>query len=34
MQTQDFYIGWTQPDLCPLSSSFNPNLEVPLIQGS
>ena len=33
MQTQDFYSGLVQPDLRPLSSSFNPKLEVPLIQG-
>ena len=28
-----FYSGLTQPDLYPLSSSFNPKLKVPLIQG-
>ena len=33
MQTQDFYSGSTQPDLRPLSSSFNPKLEVSLFQG-
>ena len=33
MQTQDFYSGSAQPGLCPLSSSFNPELEVPLFQG-
>ena len=33
MQTQDFYSGSEQPDLNPLSSSFNPKLELPLIQG-
>ena len=33
MQTQDFYNGSAQPDLHPLSSNFNPELEVPLIQG-
>ena len=33
MQTQDFYNGSAQPGLHPLSSSFNPELEVPLIQG-
>ena len=32
MQTQDFYRGMAQPGLCPLSSSFNPKLEVSLIQ--
>ena len=34
MQTQDFYSGSAQPDLYPLSSNFNPKLEVPLNQGS
>ena len=33
MQTQDFYNDLAQPDLHPLSSNFNPKLEVPLIQG-
>ena len=33
MQTQDFYNGSAQPSLHPLSFSFNPELEVPLIQG-
>ena len=33
MQTQDFYSGSVQSDLHPLSSSFNPKLEVPLFQG-
>ena len=33
MQTQDFYSGLTQPDLHPLSSTFNSKFEVPLIQG-
>ena len=33
MQTQDFYSGLTQLGLHPLFSSFNPKLEVPLIQG-
>ena len=33
MQIQDFYSGLAQPDLRPLSSSFNPKLEVPLFQG-
>ena len=33
MQIQDFYSGLVQPDLRPLSSSFNPKLEVPLFQG-
>ena len=28
-----FYSGSAQPDLHPLSSSFNPKLEAPLIQG-
>ena len=32
MQTQ-VYSGLAQPDLHPLSFSFNPKLEVPLIQG-
>ena len=32
MQTQDFYSGSAKLGLCPLSSSFNPKLEVPLIQ--
>ena len=32
MQTQDIYSGSAQPDLCPLSSSFNPKIEVPLFQ--
>ena len=33
MQIQDFYSGSTQPSLCPLFSSLNPKLEVPLFQG-
>ena len=33
MQIQDFYSGSAKPDLRPLPSSFNPKLEVPLIQG-
>ena len=33
MQTQDFYSGSAKLSLRPLSSSFNPKLEVPLIQG-
>ena len=33
MQIQDFYSGLVQPDLHPLSSSFNPKFEVPLFQG-
>ena len=33
MQTQDFYSDSAQPNLRPLFSSFNPKLEVPLIQG-
>ena len=33
MQTQDFYSGSAQPSLHPLSSNFDPKLEVPLIQG-
>ena len=33
MQTQDFYNGSAQPDLHPLSSNFNHNLKVSLIQG-
>ena len=33
MQTQDFYSGSAQPDLHSFFSSFNPKLEVPLIQG-
>ena len=33
MQIQDFYNGSAQPSLHPLSFSFNPELEVPLIQG-
>ena len=33
MQTQDFYSGLAQLNLHPLSSSFNPKLEVPLFQG-
>ena len=28
-----FYSGLAQPGLHPLSSSFNPKLEVPLIEG-
>ena len=33
MQTQDLiYSGSAQPDLYPLSSSFNHKLKVPLIQ--
>ena len=31
MQTQDFYSGSAQPGVYPLSSSFNPKHEVPLI---
>ena len=33
MQTQDFYSGSEQPDLRPLSSSFNSKVKVLLIRG-
>ena len=33
MQTQDFYSDSAQPNLRPLSSNFNPKLEVLLTQG-
>ena len=33
MQTQEFIVVRAKPSLHPLSSSFNPKLEVPLIQG-
>ena len=32
MQTQDFYSGLAQPNLCSLSFSFNLKFEVLLIQ--
>ena len=32
MQTWDFYSGSAQPNLRPLSSNFNPKLEVLLFQ--
>ena len=33
IELQYFYCGSKEPDLRPLSSSFNSKLEVPLIQG-